>query len=280
MRGIGDPRLYQIAALGSLVLFGSVRLGFDLHPAIVSAILATSLGAQFLMTRAHHLPRLDFRSALITALSLSLLLRTGSLLTACAAAAAAIASKFVLRWNGKHVFNPANLGLCVAVLAGDAWISPGQWGSAAFLGLLIVCAGGFVAHSALRSDVALAFLAIFSALVFGRSLWLGDPMAVPLHKLQTGALLIFAFFMISDPKTTPDRRAGRMIFAALVAAVAAWLTFSLHSRNGLIWSLALCAPLTPIIDRWLPGLRYRWPERHTPIPASPPVPIAPRELAP
>ena len=43
------------------------------------------------------------------------------------------------------------------------------------------------------------------ALVFGRSLWLGEPMSIPLHRLQNGALLLFTFFMISDPRTTPIR---------------------------------------------------------------------------
>ena len=72
-------------------------------------------------------------------------------------------------------------------------------------------------NRAARSDVTLAFLVFYLALVVGRSLWLGEPLAIPLHRLQSGALLLFAFFMISDPKTTPDSRAGRILFAALVA---------------------------------------------------------------
>ena len=41
------------------------------------------------------------------------------------------------------------------------------------------------------------------AVLCGRSWWLGEPLAIPLHRLENGALLIFAFFMVSDPKTTP-----------------------------------------------------------------------------
>jgi hypothetical protein len=63
-------------------------------------------------------------------------------------------------------------------------------------------------------------------------------MTIPIHRLQNGALLIFAFFMISDPRTTPDRAAGRVLFALLVALGAAFVQFRLFRTNGLLWSLA------------------------------------------
>jgi len=43
--------------------------------------------------------------------------------------------------------------------------------------------------------------------VIGRSLYVGEPLTIPFHRLESGALLLFTFFMISDPKTTPDSRA-------------------------------------------------------------------------
>jgi hypothetical protein len=70
---------------------------------------------------------------------------------------------------------------------------------------------------------------------------------------------LFSFFMISDPRTTPDSRAGRLVFAALVAAGAAFVPFVLYRTNGLLWSLALLSPLVPLIDRLLPGRRHAWP---------------------
>ena len=96
------------------------------------------------------------------------------------------------------------------------------------------------------------------AILCGRAVWLGDPWAIPIKQLQSGALLLFTFFMISDPKTTPDSRAGRVLFAALVAFGAAYVQFGLYRTNGLLWSLALCSLLTPLIDRLLPGTQYQW----------------------
>ena len=74
----------------------------------------------------------------------------------------------------------------------------------------------------------------------------------------SGALLLFAFFMISDPKTTPDSRAGRVLFAALVAFGAWYVQFRLFRTNGLLWALAACSISVPVIDRILPGPPYRW----------------------
>ena len=109
-----------------------------------------------------------------------------------------------------------------------------------------------------RADVALAFLVFYLGLVFGRSAYLGEPITIPVHRLQSGALLLFAFFMISDPRTTPDSRRGRVVFAALVALGGWYVQFRLFRTNGLLWSLAACSLLVPLLDRLLPGTRFRW----------------------
>ena len=91
-----DPRLYQIATLGALLVYGVVWLDLEVRPLTALAIVAGALVTQHLCARlTGRAP--DLRSALISALSLCLLLRTGSLGLAALAAVVAIASKFVLR---------------------------------------------------------------------------------------------------------------------------------------------------------------------------------------
>jgi Na+-translocating ferredoxin:NAD+ oxidoreductase RnfD subunit len=82
--------------------------------------------------------------------------------------------------------------------------------------------------------------------------------SIPLHQLQNGALLIFAFFMISDPKTTPDAAAGRVLYAALVAGIAFIIQFVHYVPNGPILALVLSAPLVPLIDALVQGTHYQW----------------------
>ena len=253
-----DPRWYQIAMLSALLGYGVLGLHFDLGAGRIAAVIGTALGVQLLCTRIWKLPAFDPLSALISGIGLCTLLRTNGIATAMLAAALAIGSKFVLRWRGKHLYNPTNLALVVMLITGAGWISPGQYGHVAFVALLIVCMGFTVVCRAGRSDVTLAFLGTYAAILFGRSLWLGEPLTIPVHRLQSGLLLQFAFNMISDPRTTPDSRRGRLLFGALVALGAGFVQFRLFRTNGPVWSLAACTLLVPLLDRWLPGARHQW----------------------
>ena len=256
---LADPRYYQVAVLTTLLGIGVFVLDFGIRWQNAVAIILTAQAAQFICSRLSGLPRFDPMSALITSLSLTLLLRTELIALAVAAAAIAISSKFIIRVNGKHVFNPANAALVTLMLLSDyAWVSSGQWGSAAIGAFGLACLGFLVLTRARRAETTIAFLACYGALLFGRALWLGDPISIPVHQLQNGALLIFAFFMISDPKTTPDAAIGRVVFAALVAAVAFTIQFIFYQPNGPILALILSAPLVPVIDALLQGTHYLW----------------------
>lgn len=254
-----DPRYYQIAVLSSLLIYGVGWLSFDVGAPEIAILLGSTVIAQFVCANLLEAARFDPRSALISGLSLCLLLRTNDLALLVLASVITIASKFLLRWKRKHIFNPTNFGIvAMIVLSGGVWISPAQWGSKIHFAFLMACLGGMVIHRAMRSDVSCAFLASYAALLFGRAFWLGDPWAIPLKQMQSGALLLFTFFMISDPKTTPDARAGRILFGCLVAAGAVYVQFGLYRTNGLLWSLVLCSLLTPLIDYCFPGNKYQW----------------------
>ena len=257
-----DPRAIQIATLASFLIYGSVALDFEVQPGIVLAIVLAALASQYAFTRLFGLRCFDARSAVISGLSLSLLLRTDLLWLGLLAGLLAIASKFLIRIRNKHVFNPANFALApLVLLTPHAWSSPGQWGSAAVISLLIAGLGLVVLNRVGSYDVTLAFLSAYAAIGFGRAAWLGDPWLIPMHQLTSGALLVFAFFMISDPKTTPNAPAGRCLYGALVAAVAAIIQFGLYQPNGALFALFICAPLVPVIDRVMPAAPYQWTRR-------------------
>ena len=142
--------------------------------------------------------------------------------------------------------------------SGGVWISPGAWGSTVWFAALVGFFAILVLHAARRSDIAIFFLGSHAALLFARAFWLGDPLAIPLHQLQSGSLLIFTFFMISDPRTSPDSRLGRFIFAASVAVLAHYMTFFMQMRPALYVALIALAPLVFVIDKILPAQRFSW----------------------
>jgi len=254
-----DARHYQILALSTLVVFNLGWIDFGARPLNSALALGASLITQFVCARFTGVP-LDLRSPLITGLSLSLLLRADEPWIHAIAGVVAISSKFLLRLDGKHIWNPAGFAIVVLLFAtpGHVWISPGAWGSAMWFATLLCFFAILVLGAARRSDIAIFFFGTHAALLFARAAWLGDPFAIPLHQLQSGSLLIFTFFMISDPRTSPDSRLGRFIFAASVAVLAHYMAFFMQMRPALYVALIALSPLILLIDKLLPAERFAW----------------------
>lgn len=257
-RWLVDARHYQIAALATLLIFNLTWLDFGADLRACAVLIATCCLTQILASRIVGIP-VELRSALITSFSLSLLLRTDALWLYALAAVIAVGSKFLIRIDGKHVFNPATIAIVALVFgSGRAWVTPGQWGAELWFATLLGFLGIMVLQRARRADVTLFFLAAHGGLLVARALYLGDPLAIPAHQLESGSLLLFAFFMISDPKTIPDSRLGRLIFACTVAGLAHYFVFFEQVRPGLYLALALLALTVWPIDRLLPAPRHQW----------------------
>ncbi len=255
---VADPRVFQILFLGILLAAGACFRDFALRPGQIVLTFAAALATQALCSRLAGKP-ISYRSAVITSLGLTLLLRANSMWVHPAAASAAIASKFVVRIRGKHLFNPANLGVTLALLlAPGTWVSPGQWGQdVAFAGWLIVL-GALVVRRAHRGDISWAFVLFYVGALAARALWLGQSGHALMHQLANGALLLFAFFMISDPMTIPNHARGRIAHAALVGAIGFVWQFWFYANNGLLWALLIAAPAVPLWDALWTAPKFEW----------------------
>jgi Na+-transporting NADH:ubiquinone oxidoreductase subunit NqrB len=254
-----DPRLMQILFLGILLGAGACLRDFSIKLAQVILTFAASFTCQAFLGRLARQSPISYRSAFITGLSLALLLRSDSLIAHPVAAALAIASKFLIRVRGKHVFNPANFGLVVAlVVLPGTWISPGQWGQDVALACWLLLLGNLVVHRARRADISWSFLLLYLGALAIRVAWLGQFTAVWVHQMSNGALLLFAFFMISDPMTSPNHSKARFLHAGLVAFVAYVCQFGLYRNNGFILALFVAAPLVPVWDVIWIAPRFQW----------------------
>jgi Na+-transporting NADH:ubiquinone oxidoreductase subunit NqrB len=274
MRTPIDARLYQIGFLASFLLLGFITRDWQLHIEVVLTAIAAALTTQYLCLKLKNsknllvpLPKRDlggslqsqFYSPMITALGLSVLLRVDHPWAMAFAATIAILSKFLLQFNQKHIFNPANFGIICAILfTHEAWVSPGQWGESMwYVGMFLIC-GGLVLKKVGRWDTTIAFLSFYFAMEAVRNVYLGWTWDVWSHRMMSGSLVMFSFFMITDPRTIPNAKPARIIWTFTIALITFILRNYFFMTTAVFFALFLAAPLTILLDWIFKDDRFDW----------------------
>ncbi len=289
---IRDPRLHLASVIITIHVLGQVALGFRVSvPQILSAIL-TCFVIELVLTFRKTKQIVWPASAMLTGSGVALILRIvgqerGDHWTwagwyyFAGIAAFSLLTKYLIRYRGNHVFNPSNVGLVVAFLILgeeiieplDFWWAPiGPWMAAAYLVILV---GGLLITSRLRL-LALA-AAFWLTLTAGIGLlaasghcmttaWALQPVCGPSFWwviVTSPEVLIFLFFMITDPKTIPQGRTARVVFGVAIALVSTLLmapqTTEFGAKVGLLAGLVVLTPLRYVFDRVFEGARLsRW----------------------
>lgn len=266
-----DARWFQILFLCSFLALGALARDFALTPWQIGLTLASALLVQAAWQWGLGLPGKarwsGYLSALVSSLGISILVRADSLWVHPLLAALAMSSKYLIRGGPatckSHLLNPANLAAFAAwAWVPGAWLSPGQWGSDSLAALWFMVLGGLVTQRIKRWDVSLAFLAAWGGLLAARLAWLdyawNPGAAMWLQQMGNGAVLLFAFFMISDPMTTPQHRAARIVYAVAVALGAFVWQMLLYKPHGLIVVLFMASWTVPLCNRLWPQARFEW----------------------
>jgi len=266
-----DARYLQITFLVSLLLFGALARDFSLTFLQVLLTMISATVSQTFWQISLKLPNRNklqsYLSALVTTCGISILVRSDVIWVHPALACLAISSKFLLR-SGEgvtrgHILNPANLAAFSAFAwMPHAWLSPGQWGQETLTALWMLALGVTVSGRVARWDVSLTFLATWLGLLASRLIWLNyaPDLAVDmwLHQAFNGATLLFAFFMITDPMTTPQHAGARVVYATCVAATAFSWQYILFKPQGLIVALFVWSFTVPIWNKLFVANRFSW----------------------
>jgi enediyne biosynthesis protein E5 len=263
-----DARYFQILFQSIFLSYGIFFLHWQNESWLYVTYFITSIVTQFLCELAFGKNDNSFfisfkkaiPSVLISSFGLSLLLKTNFLWVAVFAAFVSILSKYIIRINGKHIFNPSALGIVAAILlTGKAWVSPGQWGSGIVILFAVLCLGFIVVTKVQNLTASFSFLGVFAVLIFTRQIiYLGWPMDYFLQSISTGSLLLFSFFMITDPKTTPNHTIAKMIWCAAIAAVAFYLASFKFIHAAPIFVLVFAQPLVPLLDKIFKAKKFQW----------------------
>jgi enediyne biosynthesis protein E5 len=263
-----DARYFQILFQSIFLSFGILFLGFKpdwwLYSTYFAVSIITQLICEYFLGKKEFAYgkriRFSLPSVIISSFGLTLLLKTNAIEIAALAAFISIASKFIIKIKGKHIFNPSALGIVAVIFFTDkAWFSPGQWGSGTIILLGICCLGCIVVTRVQKLDTSFAFLGTFAGLLFVRQIiYLGWPIDFFVQSISTGSLLLFSFFMITDPKTIPNNKWARVVWCIAIAVVAFYFTTFKFINGAPIIVLVLAQPIVPLIDWLFKAKNFEW----------------------
>jgi hypothetical protein len=280
-----DPRLHVAAVTLTVHALGQLWLHFQLSvPQLLASILACALievAWTFRSSKAFVWPA----SAMLTGSGVALILRLPATPVGdhwsfhqwyvyAAVAGGALLTKYLIRYRGSPLFNPSNVGLVVAfVVLGSSRAEPLDFWWAP-LGLGMVLAYGVIVIGGIAITARLGMLA--GALAFWLTLAAGTALVAASGHCMTARwayapvcgvdywvaivtspeVLIFMFFMITDPRTVPRGRVGHVSFCVLVGLVSVLLmapqSTEFWSKVGLLGGLTLMCAARPLLERFLP----------------------------
>jgi hypothetical protein len=286
---IRDPRLHVAAVLLTLQLLGQTVLDFRLSVAQILVCLAVGALMEFVVAFFKDSVIMWPASGMLTGNSTAFILRVPGTLHGqwwslrgiwifVAVVAFSMASKYVIRWRGRHIFNPSNLGLVLAFVALGPqytepqdlwWIQIGPWMLVTYA---ILIGGGLLIGWELRLlGLELGFMAGFAAFTALALIPVPDHcMVASWHVtpmcgwglwqilVTSPEVLIFALFMVPDPRTVPDGQAGRFVFGVLVALLSVLLlgptVLEFWTKTAILASLVIACAMRFALARLLAPL--------------------------
>ena len=281
-----DPRLHVAAVLITLQVLGQTVLGFRLSVAQILACLAAGALIEFVVAFFKDKVIMWPASGLLTGNSTAFILRVPGTLHGqwwsthgieifIGVVALGMATKYVIRWRGRHIFNPSNVALVLAFVALGPqrtepldlwWIPMGTWMIVTYA--ILIGGGLLIAWELKMLGLVLGFMAAFAIFVAialapvpdhcmvaswhvtpmcGQDLW---------QILVTSPeILIFALFMIPDPRTVPDGMVARIVFGVLVALLSVLLlgptALEFWTKTAILASLVIACAMRFALVRFL-----------------------------
>ena len=249
------PILITCILLSGHITYGILESPARTGLAIGTGILAEVVLSLLLVGRFPHLA-----SAYVSGISVGILVRSPAFWPYAMCALISITSKYAIRWRGRHLWNPSNLGISAMLLLAPATVATlsVQWGNAIWAMLVIWTLGSLIIYRLKRFHICATYVASFFALSFVRSAVTGEPWLAEVSPITGPMYQLFVFFMITDPRTTVRSKRGQILVAFLVALAEMVLRLN-RVVHAPYYALFLVGPAANAVDIW-------WHARH---PAAP-----------
>jgi enediyne biosynthesis protein E5 len=244
-----DNRYLAPLLITCILAVGQVTFGFlesydRTALAILTAIAAEIVLGKIFTGRIPHLA-----SAYITGISVGILVRSPEMWPYALCSLISITSKYLIRMDGRHLWNPSNLGICAMLFLAPFTVASLsiQWGNNLLPMLVVWLLGLVIVHRLGRVHITLTYVVCFALFAFVRSLVTGHAFLAELAPITGPMYQLFIFFMITDPKTTVSTRRGQAIVAVLVAAMEAALRL-LEIVHAPYYALFLVGPFANMVE--------------------------------
>jgi Na+-translocating ferredoxin:NAD+ oxidoreductase RnfD subunit len=232
-----------------ILLFGQLVFGMLESWSRTLLAIFTSIAMEIVLSRAITGKWPHLASAYISGISIGILVRSPFFWPYVLCAALSIMSKYVLRWRGRHLWNPSNFGVSAMLYLYPAAVASLsiQWGNSLWPMAVVWCLGSIIIVRLKRFHICLTYVATFLALSWVRSQVTGKPWSASVAPLTGPMYQLFVFFMITDPKTTVKTRWGQCVVAALVAVVEMLLRLG-EVVDAPYYALFLVGPAANVIE--------------------------------
>ncbi len=220
--------------------------------------IGTSIAAELILSKFFFGKWVHPASAYITGISVGILVRSPAYWPYALCSLISITSKYVLRANNRHVWNPSNFGISALLFLAPEAIAPLsiQWGNNVYPMMVIWVLGAIIIYRANRANITGTYVASFLAFGFLRSLITGHPWQSEIAPITGPMYQLFIFFMITDPKTTVRSKLGQCIVAFLIALVEMVMRLE-QIIYAPFYALFLVGPAAFLLEMWLDSRREK-----------------------
>lgn len=253
--GRDDPRWLFACFLCGYVVLGHALLSFNRAPTELAIAFVACCALDMLYTWVSQRRLLFPLSAIISAAGLGILFTSpGSAWLMLLTSWLTITSKYLITWRGRHLFNPTNFALVVMLLlsGGAASVAPAyQWGGSYEVVALVFTLGFIMMIRVKKLALVLSFCTVFVIGALVRAQLTHLPAEITLWaQVSGGAFMLFLFFMITDPKTSPAHWKHQIVFGGVLALLDIWLQLS-FAVFSLFYALFLVSALRAAYYIWV-----------------------------
>lgn len=253
-----DNRFLPPLLITSILLTAHLSFGILEGWERTALAIVTAIGAELIMGRVTHGVWPHPASAYISGISAGILVRSPFFWPYFLTSLISITSKYVLRFRGRHLWNPTNFGVSAVVFLAPATVAvlSVQWGNVVAPMAIIWILGTLIVWRVGRLHISVTYVLSFLAFSVVRAWWTATPWLANVAPITGPMYQLFTFFMVTDPKTTVKSVKGQCVVVFLVALVETIMRLN-EVVYAPFYALFVVGPIALLVEQWIESRRAR-----------------------